>query len=44
VLLGLNTYRFRDDLKSEAVALKIGADFEGGEASGVTGNPKLLYR
>lgn len=39
--LGLDRNKFETDLQNEALASKIGADFEGGESSGVTGTPNF---
>jgi len=39
--LGLDIDRFGRDIQSEGLAAKIDADFEGGEASGVTGTPNF---
>jgi protein-disulfide isomerase len=39
--IGLDIDRFENDLQSDALALKIRADLEGGEKSGVTGTPNF---
>lgn len=39
--IGLDIDRFRIDIRSEVLASKIEADFEGGERSGVTGTPNF---
>jgi protein-disulfide isomerase len=39
--IGLDMQRFERDIRSEALASKIQADFDGGESSGVTGTPNF---